>query len=107
MKLPATREEKIHMGQVKSLPCAVCGLMGKTEVQHLVNGYRLGHFFTIPLCIYCHRGDRGFSGKERSSWDKSLSHQFELLTTTYMLLGKPMPISVSTYITEYEKNLSH
>lgn len=42
--------------------CAACrhlGISGHTvEIHHLVEGYRLGHQFTIPLCIWHHRGER-------------------------------------------------
>lgn len=53
-KLAANEHEKRHMGILKGRPCALCQLGGKTEVHHIINGYRLGHLFTLPLCSICH-----------------------------------------------------
>jgi AraC-like DNA-binding protein len=47
---------------LKQFGCIACrhrGLSGHSvEIHHLVEGYRLGHEYTIPLCIWHHRGER-------------------------------------------------
>lgn len=47
--------------------------------------------FTIPLWASCHRGEDGFSGKNRDAWDKSLSNQLKLLKQTCKYLGVKPP----------------
>ena len=79
MKRPNAEESK-RMGRIKELPCIVCRHAAPSDCHHITDcGRRLGHMFTLPLCYDCHRGDNGFSGKNRSAWDKSLSNQLELL----------------------------
>lgn len=80
MKKPATAEEKAFMKAVKQLPCIICGHAPISEFHHITKyGRRLGHMFGLPLCVECHRGNDGFSGINRSAWDKSLENQLGLL----------------------------
>lgn len=86
-KKPATKEEKARMAKVSALPCCVCGAY-PVEVHHITKfGRRLGHMFTLPLCVEDHRGNRGFSGINRSAWDKSLDNQLRLLEVVNEQLG--------------------
>jgi len=78
-KKPATKAEKERMAKVAELSCCICGDW-PTHVHHITQyGRRLGHMFTLPLCPNCHVGKNGFSGLDRSAWDKSLSNQLRLL----------------------------
>jgi hypothetical protein len=87
-KKPPTKAESAHMARVAELPCCVCGDW-PVHIHHITQcGRRLGHKFTLPLCPECHMGRRGFSGLDRSAWDKSLSNQLKLLKIVKQQLGK-------------------
>lgn len=108
MKKPATTAEKEHMELVRSLPCIICAEdwfdetiamdltlvshIGKTysEFDHMIDGYRLGHMFGIPLCKPHHKGKKGYGPKEYH-WDSSKPNQWRLLEKVYAVLGKPVP----------------
>src|SRR6185312_16309058 len=54
--------EHARMERIMSLSCIVCALYGditprRLECHHIVRGNkRLGHWYTIPLCVGHHRG---------------------------------------------------
>jgi hypothetical protein len=99
MKKPITRDESAHLAAIKHLPCIICHRPPISEAHHITQcGRRLGHYFTLPLCIDCHRGNDGFSGINRSAWDKSLKNQLELLAQTYKALERGMPPEVKKII---------
>lgn len=101
-KKPTTRE-RIFMAQVKELPCVICG-HSPVEVHHITErGRRLGNMFCLPLCVLDHRGDRGFSGKDRQQWDKSLSNQLFLLEKIYKVLGQEPPIYKTKVVRRYHE----
>lgn len=80
MKKPATKKEREHIIKIKELACIICGYPPPSDCHHITEcGRRLGHMFTLPLCMECHRGRNGFSGLNRSAWDKSLANQLRLL----------------------------
>lgn len=54
-----TQPDRLHMGKVKSLPCAVCDAPAPSEAHHIEQGL---HFTCIPLCERCHRGSHGWHG---------------------------------------------
>lgn len=88
-KKPATKAEKLHMSRVASLPCVICEHPPPSECHHITEcGRRLGHMFTLPLCVNCHRGNDGFSGINRSAWDKSLDNQLKLLEKTMEMINE-------------------
>lgn len=102
-KKVTTKAEKAHMELVKSLPCVVCKeylyetnaalvLFGSydSEYDHLVDGYRLGHMFGIPLCKDHHEGKKGY-GPKQYHWDSSKPNQWKLLEKVYKVLGKEIP----------------
>lgn len=96
---PATTKEKLFYLSVKSLPCVICGAPPYSEAHHICDrGRRLGNMFCISLCVNCHRGDDGFSGKNRKAWDKSLQNQLFLLTRTYKMLGLKPPVYKSKIV---------
>lgn len=81
----ATPAERAHLALVRSLPCCVCnpGLQNSpTEAQHLLlNGRRMGHYFTIPLCRTPHhafvtRFRKLFEqthGEQRALWEETMA----------------------------------
>lgn len=110
MRKPANRLEKAHMELVKSMPCIICAPWWfddpecisrdnwknnppsnfNTEYDHMVDGYRLGHMFGIPLCHFHHEGKKGYGPKEYH-WDSSKRNQWLLLEKVYKVLGKEIP----------------
>lgn len=86
-KKKPTKDESERMAKVSQLPCIICNRPPVSEVHHITQcGRRLGHMFTLPLCTNCHRGDDGFSGINRSAWDKSLENQLNLLDVVNQML---------------------
>lgn len=80
MRKQATLKEKLFMSAVKGLPCIICSAPPPSEAHHVCDtGRRLGNMFCLPLCTKCHRGNDGFSGINRTAWDKSLNNQLFLL----------------------------
>jgi hypothetical protein len=85
------KDRKEFILLVKSMPCCICSAPPPSEFHHICVGTRLGDEFGLALCTNCHRGDDGFSGKNRGAWDKSLENQMALLAKQYKKLGRPMP----------------
>ena len=59
------------------------------EYDHLVDGYRLGHMFGLPLCHAHHIGKK--DKKNGITWDTSKPNQWRLLEKVYKILGKEIP----------------
>lgn len=61
-QIPPTQAEQARFRKLIDLGCIACRIngvvtRGAIEIHHLVEGNkRLGHSFTIPLCIWHHRG---------------------------------------------------
>ena len=86
------------MAFIASLPCVICGDR-PVEVHHLTEcGRRLGNMFVLPLCVYHHRGNAGFSGINRDAWDKSLDNQLNLMTVLYKQHGIEIPHRVNKIV---------
>lgn len=58
-----TKAERERGERFRSIGCIACYIDGWPgryyEWHHLVEGYRLGHRFVIPLCTWHHRGECG------------------------------------------------
>jgi hypothetical protein len=71
-KRQPTAEEKNHMAKIAAMGCVLCG--ASAEVHHIRTGMgmgrRAGHFQTIPLCFFHHRGMRGIHALGRKRWEK-------------------------------------
>lgn len=67
---PPTKAEAERIQQISRLGCIVSRLRYRVyvppDIHHIVEGYRLGHFYTIPLSPWYHRGvtESGMSQKE-------------------------------------------
>lgn len=58
-----------HMLAVKGLPCCVCGAAPPSEAHHCRSGgMARDDMKTIPLCVACHRGPRGYHAAKRT-WE--------------------------------------
>lgn len=84
----ATAAEKAHMGFLKKLPCVCCRSYLNIEVHHIVNGYRCGHLYTIPLCHNCHERIKNKVDENnlirQLVWRKDLYTQFNLDCPPYV-----------------------
>lgn len=82
------RAESAYLGKVARLGCACCQLLGvgeddtPVEIHHPREGQgmaqRAPHWLAIPLCVPCHRGDRGVHG-DRSILRQLKCTELELL----------------------------
>lgn len=85
--------ESEWMGQVASLGCIVCRLLGEgqtpAQVHHIREGQgasqRAGNFLTIPLCEPDHQGRRGVHG-DRSRLRLLKMTELDLLDATVGLV---------------------
>ena len=64
-----SKAARVHVGRVKSLPCALCDAHPPSDAHHIlegrIQGRRSGDFCTIPLCKDCHQGARnGIHGEQ-------------------------------------------
>lgn len=58
-----TAAERRHVGAIKDMPCAVCGIAGPSEAHEIEQGQ---WFTSLPLCASCHRdGHNGIHGQKR------------------------------------------
>jgi hypothetical protein len=56
---PTTAKQRERFRLLTEYGCIACrkkGLIRYPEIHHLVEGYRIGHDATIPLCSWHHRG---------------------------------------------------
>ncbi len=67
------KAERAYLAMVKSLPCGVCGVEGRTEAHHIIQHRQ---YLCVPLCDDCHRGSNGIHGdksyfriKKITEWD--------------------------------------
>lgn len=60
---PINQADRLRFERLIDLGCICCWKMevvygySRPEIHHLVEGYRLGHQYTIPLCSWHHRGE--------------------------------------------------
>lgn len=78
------KSEREHLNKIASMPCSLCG-DSPVEVHHLREGkgmaQRSSHFLTIPLCVSCHRGDKGLHG-DRTMFHIYKKDELDLLAET-------------------------
>jgi len=78
--------EKNHLARVASLPCMVCGAR-PVEIHHVRRyGSKRDNFKTVPLCVECHRGDRGIHGMGKKRFEREVMLQDDMLAKTERLL---------------------
>lgn len=78
-----TVAERSRLAKIAALGCVACGFVPRcpcrVEVHHLLSGgMRRGHRFTIPLCIWHHRGEppQGFTARQAAiAFGPSLARQ--------------------------------
>lgn len=59
-----TTRERLHLANVKALPCSVCDAEGPSEAHHIKQG---SHYLCIALCPECHRDNLlGWHGQKRA-----------------------------------------
>jgi len=84
----ATKAEKERMARLKEMACVACGAWG-VDVHHLTSGgRRLGHMFTIPLCVECHRTGKNSIASGRKNFVRFWGrNEMDMLEETNKLLG--------------------
>lgn len=104
-KKAATLKEKLFMSNIKEMRCIICTAPPINECHHITDtGRRLGNMFCLPLCTNCHRGNDGFSGINRTAWDKSLENQLFLLKIVCKKLGIKTPEYQTKIVRRYAQN---
>lgn len=90
-----TVAEAARMARLKEMPCVaceqekfICRITNMIEVHHLLSGNkRRGHLFTIPLCLWHHRGESldlpWTASKMRESFGPSLARASKQFHATF------------------------
>lgn len=76
--------ERVHLAQVKELPCSVCDTSGPSEAHHIVQGQQ---YTAVALCKDCHTGPfLGIHGQKRAWILRKMSELDALNVTIRRLL---------------------
>jgi hypothetical protein len=79
------KAERIHLANIKELPCSVCDAPGPSEAHHVKQGLQ---YTCIALCVECHRGPiLGWHGQKRM-WAIKKMDELDALDNTYKNLFK-------------------
>jgi hypothetical protein len=72
-------KERLHLAQVKSLPCSVCDASGPSEAHHVKQGFQ---YICIALCPDCHTNSvLGWHGQKRM-WHIKKMDELDALNIT-------------------------
>jgi hypothetical protein len=74
-----TKQESFHMGNVKSLSCSVCDVVGPSDCHHIKQG---NHWAVVALCKDCHQGSRNGLHGERLMWKIKKMDELDALNVT-------------------------
>lgn len=78
-----TLSERLHIEQVKQLPCSVCDAPGPSDAHHIKQGL---HFCVVALCKSCHQGALlGWHGQRRA-WAVKKMDEIDALGATIQRL---------------------
>ena len=76
-------KERLHLAQVKSLPCSVCDTSGPSEAHHVKQGLQ---YTCIALCPDCHTNSvLGWHGQKRM-WHIKKMDEIDALNVTIQRL---------------------
>ena len=86
--MPApTKAERARFRAMQDLGCIACRPRVRApDIHHLVEGYRLGHSYTIPLCEWHHRGVT-FNGMTKERMEE--------------ILGASLAVNKRAFITQF------
>ncbi len=74
-----TDAERVHLANVKELPCSLCDAPGPSEAHHVEQGLQ---YTCIALCADCHRGAlMGLHGQRRM-WAIKKMDELDALNVT-------------------------
>ena len=74
-----TKDERVHLARVKSLPCSVCDAPGPSDAHHIKQGQ---HLTAVALCKDCHQGSlMGIHGQRRA-WAIRKMDEIDALAVT-------------------------
>ena len=78
-------KERLHLAQVKSLPCSVCDASGPSDAHHVKQGLQ---YTCIALCPDCHTNSTlGWHGQKRMWHIKKMDELDALNKTIERLLS--------------------
>ena len=86
-KPPLTVAERLHVGTIKSMPCAVCDAEGPSDCHEFEQGL---WFASVPLCRPCHGGPghpKGWHGT-RERWTLRKMDPFKAIDATVRALER-------------------
>lgn len=84
-------DERVHMFNVKNLPCGVCGAHAPSEAHHIEQGL---HYLCIPLCEDCHRGSHNGIHGRKAMWNVMKKTELSVLNETIEALNKARDLHV-------------
>ena len=89
-----------YMGQVKQLPCCICGSPGPNEAHHCISGRysarKASDWHTVPLCAFCHRIGPTAIHNGKASWEVRNGPDTDYIEQTQIaILGKARCDSLS------------
>ena len=82
-----TKQEREHVGRIKSMSCICCLLLEQPTV-HASSAHEIRQgswFLSIPLCVDCHQGKNGVHG-DKTYLRILKMDEFDLLNETYRRL---------------------
>ena len=78
-------KERVHLAQVKELPCSVCDAPAPSEAHHVKQRRQ---YTCVALCESCHRGAvLGWHGQRRMWAIKKMDEMDALNVTVQRLMG--------------------
>jgi hypothetical protein len=73
------KSDREYLGQIKSMPCGVCGTSGPSDAHHIEQGL---HYTCIPLCKDCHQGSHNGIHGRRAIWNVLKKDELSVLNET-------------------------
>lgn len=75
--------DRVHLANIKSLPCGVCGHAAPSDAHHIEQGL---HYLCIPLCKDCHQGSHNGIHGRKSIWNVLKKTELTVLNDTVQKL---------------------
>lgn len=74
-----TSRERVHLANVKGLPCSVCDASAPSEAHHMKQG---SQYTAVALCSDCHRGAHNGWHGQRRMWAVKRMDEMDALEVT-------------------------
>ena len=73
-----TAKQRVHIGQVKELPCSVCDAPPPSDAHHIKQHRQ---YTCVALCKDCHQGYNGWHGT-KAYWNIKKMDELDALNVT-------------------------